>query len=75
MSMSVVLENITPGARIQENILLTTFNGFCPGGSNWHAEVSTTRSPHTPKTFPCESTTAFGLLAFPIAPNTPGSIS
>ena len=40
----------------------------CPGGQNGKALASTTRSPVTPRTRACESSTAVGLEPGPIAP-------
>ena len=49
-------------------VRLQTFACVCPGGRNGKTEISTSRSPLTPNTFPFESTTASASPALPIAP-------
>ena len=49
-------------------VRLQTFACVCPGGRNGKTEISTSRSPLTPNTFPFGSTTASVSPALPIAP-------
>lgn len=51
----------------QENLQMVAVG--CPGGSSGNEDASTTLSPCTPITLARESTTDFGLLLLPIAPN------
>ena len=60
---------VRPNKRFIRFYNLQTVDCACPGGSKGKTDESTIRSACIPKTFPFESTTAFGSVALPIAPN------